>query len=195
MTTASCRAGSYDSRRRASSTPVHRQHGTKPLPRVAGHLRWSHQPLPDPRALRVLATNGSLFFFLPRNREEGRGGEGSGGRRGDSSPPPRRHAAAEPPQPYHGRTPPPGVGGSTALVLLVIGVGQAHMHRGTSVMVGCVPVRAAGKRRKLRFATLYKEGAFCCAACSCSKPPRSRLAPPVCKNKQKGSGAGYGFSV
>ena len=35
------------------------------------------------------------------------------------------------------------------------------MHRGTSVMVGCVPVRAAGKRRKLRFATLYKEGAFC----------------------------------
>jgi hypothetical protein len=35
------------------------------------------------------------------------------------------------------------------------------MHRGTSVMVGCVPVRTAGKRRKLRFATLYKEGAFC----------------------------------
>ena len=35
------------------------------------------------------------------------------------------------------------------------------MHQGTSVMVGCVPVRAAGKRRKLRFATLYKEGAFC----------------------------------
>jgi hypothetical protein len=35
------------------------------------------------------------------------------------------------------------------------------MHQGTSVMVSCVPVRAAGKRRKLRFATLYKEGAFC----------------------------------
>jgi len=35
------------------------------------------------------------------------------------------------------------------------------MHKGTWVMVGCVLVRAAGKRRKLRFATLYKEGAFC----------------------------------
>ena len=142
-----------------SSTPLRRR--LQASPRVAGHLRWSHQPLPDPRAPRVLATNGSLFFFLPRNREEGRGGEGSGGRRGDSSPPSRRHAAAEPPQPVPRTDTASGRRRLDRARSAVIGVGQAHMHQGTSVMVGCVPVRAAGKRRKLRFATLYKEGAFC----------------------------------
>ena len=172
--------------------PAHRRHQASP----SGGQSPSQpdEPFAGPRNLGVLATNGSLLF-LPRNREEGRGGEGSGGRRGDSSPPPRRHAAAEPPQPYHGRTPPRGVGGSVALVLLVIGAGQARMHQGTSVMVGCVPVRAAGKRSKLRFATLYKEGAFCARhphAQSRRAPP---LAPPVCKNKQKGSGADSGFPV
>ena len=67
--------GFYDSRAGLRQRPCVVGSRPPPLPQVAGHLRWPHQPLPDPRAPRVLATNGSLFFFLPRKEkrvEEGR---------------------------------------------------------------------------------------------------------------------------